>query len=177
MSQDNTAGAGDCSVATAGSAADHAREAVAITTLKRSGFTGDFVASDGELRLAGTDRRFRPEDLRIRNHFRFEGTSDPGDMSIVYALEARDGTRGILVDAFGTYADPAVGAVVSRMETDPPGDTTHHLSSMATIAAGGALIIATIALLGWLAGRTGRIPESRVSTGVNPGRRWVARMG
>jgi len=36
-------------------------------------------------------------------------------MSIVYALEGSDGTRGILVDAFGTYADPAVGAVLDGM--------------------------------------------------------------
>ena len=53
--------------------------------------------------------------MTIRDYYRFEGTSDPDDMSIVYALEGSDGTRGILVDAFGTYADPAVGAVLDRM--------------------------------------------------------------
>jgi hypothetical protein len=31
-------------------------------------------------------------------------------MAIVYALESRDGTRGTLVDAFGVYSSPAVGA-------------------------------------------------------------------
>src|SRR5262245_20222229 len=120
MWRNNNPGAGDRSVVTAGPAADHAREAAAISALRRDGFTDDFAASSGELQLAGTDRRFRPEDCRILNYFRFEGTSDPGDMSIVYALETRDGTRGILVDAFGTYADPEVGAVVSRMKVERP---------------------------------------------------------
>jgi hypothetical protein len=116
------------------------------------------VASDGELRLAGTDRRFRPEDLRIRNHFRFEGTSDPGDMSIVYALEARDGTRGILVDAFGTYADPAVGAILNRMTVDPPSARGRTAASTVTIVASGAVIIVAIVLLRWLVGRADRVP-------------------
>ena len=55
------------------------------------------------------------QDVRIVDHYRFEGTSDPDDMSVIYALEARDGTRGTLTDAFGTYADPSVGAVLDRM--------------------------------------------------------------
>ena len=51
---------------------------------------------------------FRAEDLTIREFHRFEGVSDPDDMSIVYAIESRDGTRGTLVDAFGVYSNPAV---------------------------------------------------------------------
>ncbi len=53
--------------------------------------------------------------MRIVDYYRFEGASDPDDMSIIYALEARGGTRGILTDAFGSYADPAIGAVLDRM--------------------------------------------------------------
>jgi hypothetical protein len=34
-------------------------------------------------------------------------------MAVVYALESTDGTRGVLVDAFGIYADPEVGALLS----------------------------------------------------------------
>jgi hypothetical protein len=104
------------SATSVGPASIYTREAPAIAALKRRGFTGEFVVDDGRLRLEGTDRRFGPEDLRIVNHLRFEGTSDPGDMSIVYAIEACDGTRGVLVDAFGTYADPAVGALVRRIQ-------------------------------------------------------------
>jgi hypothetical protein len=36
-------------------------------------------------------------------------------MSIVYAIESRDGTRGTLVDAFGVYSSPAVTHVLERV--------------------------------------------------------------
>lgn len=71
------------------------------------------------LRIAGSDRRVRPEDVRIRDYYRFEGISDPDDMSVIYALEARDGTRGTLTDAYGSDADPAIGAAVDRMRVAP----------------------------------------------------------
>jgi hypothetical protein len=98
-----------------GSPVDHASEAAAVEALHHRGFTTEFVIENGGLRVAGTDRRLRPEDVSIRDYYRFEGTSDPSDMSVIYALEARDGTKGTLVDAFGTYADPLVANVIDRM--------------------------------------------------------------
>ena len=90
-------------------------ETPAIAALERRGYTAEFVVKGETLQIANTDRHYRPEDVRIRHHCRFEGTSDPDDMSVIYALEASDGTRGTLTDAFGTYADPAIGRVVERM--------------------------------------------------------------
>ena len=52
---------------------------------------------------------FNAPELVIRAYHRFEGVSDPDDMAIVYAIESHSGVRGTLVDAFGVYADPAVG--------------------------------------------------------------------
>jgi hypothetical protein len=41
-------------------------------------------------------------------------------MSVLYALKAQDGTRGLLTDAFGAYADPALGRLLRRIPTAPP---------------------------------------------------------
>jgi hypothetical protein len=98
---------------------DHSREAVALTALQRRGFADELVVRHGRVWVAGTRRTFRPADLIIRDYYRFEGASDPDDMSVIYAIEARDGTRGTLTDAFGAYADPAVGAVVDRIPVTP----------------------------------------------------------
>jgi hypothetical protein len=96
---------------------DHTHELPAIHRLERAGYTAGFVAEGGgTLRLAGTDRRYAAGDARIRDFYRFEGTSDPDDMSVIYAIEMRDGTRGMLIDAFGTYADPALTAVLDRID-------------------------------------------------------------
>lgn len=107
--------AGLRSVTPRGRATTYSSEAPAIASLARNGFVDEFTVDGSMLRLRGTGRRFRPEDLRIRDHFRFEGISDPDDMSVIYALEAGDGTRGILVDAFGAYADPNITALVDRI--------------------------------------------------------------
>jgi hypothetical protein len=60
----------------------------------------------GTLRDFQTDMVFSPDRAFIREYERFEGISDPDDMLIVYAIETANGTRGTLVDAFGTYSDP-----------------------------------------------------------------------
>jgi hypothetical protein len=110
--------AGTAAPVSAGFPADHSREAKAMTALKRRGFTAEFIVDSEMLRVAGSGERFTPEDVRIRDFYRFEGTSDPSDMSVIYAIEANDGTRGTLTDAYGTYADPAVGAMLARMAVD-----------------------------------------------------------
>jgi hypothetical protein len=40
-------------------------------------------------------------------------------MAIVYALESAIGIRGVLVDAFGVYADPAISAFVQQVAIRP----------------------------------------------------------
>ena len=87
----------------------------ALDDLARRGFTERFGVVGDELRAVEGGRAFRAEELMIREYYRFEGISDPDDMSIVYAIESRDGTRGTLVDAFGVYSNPAVSAVLKSV--------------------------------------------------------------
>jgi hypothetical protein len=87
--------------------------AEAIEGLDRRDFTEHFAVVGGSLRALQSGTTFRADQVVIREYHRFEGVSDPDDMSIVYALEGRDGTRGTLVDAFGVYANPAVSAFLS----------------------------------------------------------------
>jgi hypothetical protein len=92
-----------------------------VEQLARRGYTASFEPSAEGLRVAGRDRAYPVEELSIRESYRFEGASDPDDMSVVYAIEAADGTRGVLVDAFGAYADPAVGRVLRDMHVRSTG--------------------------------------------------------
>lgn len=52
----------------------------------------------------GNDKLYKPEDLTIIKTYRFEGESDPGDSSIIYVIEANDGTLGYSIDAYGVYS-------------------------------------------------------------------------
>jgi hypothetical protein len=83
-----------------------------VEQLRGRGYTASFQPSTHGLRVAGREKIYRAEELSIQESYRFEGASDPDDLSVVYAIEAADGTRGVLVDAFGPYADPAVARVL-----------------------------------------------------------------
>src|SRR5215467_5371873 len=97
-----------------------------VEELARRGFREGFRVVDGRLQALGTGEVLRPEDLVIREYYRFEGISDPDDMAIVYALESKGGVRGTVTDAYGVYSDPAVSAVLA----DVPIQETYSMPSM-----------------------------------------------
>ena len=87
----------------------------AVEDLKKRGFTANFEFLDQAFRDVDTGRVFTADDLTIVKHYRFEGASDPDDMSVIYAIRSQDGTAGIIVDAFGTYANPGLGRFLDRV--------------------------------------------------------------
>ena len=44
--------------------------------------------------------------------YRFEGMSDPDDNVVLYAIESNTGVKGLLVDAYGAYADEHKAAFI-----------------------------------------------------------------
>ena len=87
----------------------------AVEDLKRRGFSANFEWKQNAFRAVDTARVFKPEDLTIVEHHRFEGASDPDDLAVVYAIEAHDGTRGVVADAYGPYADPGLSEFLKRV--------------------------------------------------------------
>jgi len=83
--------------------------------LNGRGFTEQFKAMPEGLRAVRSGQTFTAGEVAIVENYRFEGESDPDDMSIVYAIETRSGVRGTLTDAFGAYADPRVGAFLRNV--------------------------------------------------------------
>jgi hypothetical protein len=90
-----------------------------MAELDRRGFTEQFTLTDGGLRAASNGKVFPPREVRISEYHRFEGVSDPDDMAILYALETSSGLRGTLADAFGVYAEPRIGAFMSKVPRGP----------------------------------------------------------
>ena len=86
-----------------------------MESLVRRGFTEHFGVTEDQLRGFESGKTFGSEDIIIREYERFEGVSDPDDMAILYALESSSGLRGTLVDAFGVYSNPVIGAYLKRV--------------------------------------------------------------
>lgn len=74
--------------------------------LVSDGYKEEFTVSNNLLKALSTGKQYAPEEVSINNFFRFEGQSDPGDNSILYAIETNDKTKGTLIDAYGAGADP-----------------------------------------------------------------------
>jgi hypothetical protein len=91
-----------------------------VGDLERRGFTEHFKVTDKKLHAPGKGETFTPREVIIRDYFRLEGDSDPSEMSIVYAIETRSVMRGILVDAFGVYSNPAISAFVKDVAIEEP---------------------------------------------------------
>lgn len=94
-----------------------------IEDLKDSGYTTEFFVNEGKLHDR-EGKNFDPSDMQVDNVFRFEGQSDPDYMSILYAVSDKQGTKGYISNAYGTYADGDTDEVIKKMNDASKDDKT-----------------------------------------------------
>ena len=90
--------------------------------VRSAGYKEEFLWKDGEMLSEDSSVQYDPEDLKVVEHYRFEGESNPGDMSILMALESKDGRKGYVVSAYGTYADDKLVAFLEKVPVDVDSD-------------------------------------------------------
>ena len=73
----------------------------AVNTLTDQGYNESFEAVDHCIKAIYSNREYQPSELKIVNTHRFEGMSSAGDATAVFAIEAKDGTKGTLVMSYG----------------------------------------------------------------------------
>lgn len=78
----------------------------AVEGLKQRGFTANFEFLNSTFRAVDGGKIFAPDELTI---------VEPDDLSVLYAIDANDGTRGTIADAFGPYANPDLGAFLTTV--------------------------------------------------------------
>lgn len=88
----------------------------AMSRLDDDGFDCSFRANrEGLLEVDDLPPQ-RPEAMIVEEVVRFEGQSDPGDESVLFALASRDGrVKGTFVSSFGPGMGPATAAVIQRL--------------------------------------------------------------
>ena len=88
----------------------------AIDRLRAKGFEHDYSASmTGNLRCGACSTEIDPNLMKILEIVRFEGVSDPGDASILFALAGTCGHSGLYSAPYGGDATPEDAAVVSAL--------------------------------------------------------------
>jgi hypothetical protein len=72
-----------------------------METLRKRGYTLDFSMSPEGCIVSSDNHKYQAQDIYIKKVYRFEGDSDPGDMSILYRMKTKSGKKGLLVDGYG----------------------------------------------------------------------------
>lgn len=87
-----------------------------MASLLKKGYKENLQVKKAGLVIAGQDKTYKPSDVQIDNFYRFEGSSNPSDNAVLYAVRADDGMMGTLVDAYGSDADELVGDFVQEVK-------------------------------------------------------------
>jgi rRNA maturation protein Nop10 len=77
----------------------------ALEAVREQGYTLDYNLKKDCLKCQQNAIELHPADFDIVDVYRFEGMTDPGDSTVLYTIEAKNGQRGTLVDAYGPYSE------------------------------------------------------------------------
>ncbi len=72
----------------------------AINALVKKGYTESYEAGQTCFKGLNTKKEYHPGDLIIVESFRFEGMTNPEDQSVLFAIEATDGTKGTIIMSY-----------------------------------------------------------------------------
>lgn len=90
-----------------------------LNKLKEEGFTHDFNIHNNELKSG--DITLSPREFEIVKVYRFEGASDPGDNSVLYAIKSlHHDVKGTLINGYGMYADDDADDLLRKLDTPVP---------------------------------------------------------
>lgn len=89
--------------------------AEAVNGLKKRGYTIDFNVEHDRIVCHETPLSLQPHEFEITEVYRFEGNTDPADEAIVFAVESKQGEKGVLVSAYGHDADPVSDELMEKL--------------------------------------------------------------
>jgi len=90
----------------------------ALSDLKEQGFEDEFKYQEdsGVMKSQSSEKTYTPQEMEIVEFHRFEGMSNPGDMSIIFAVNCTDGNKGTVLSIYGVYADLKLAEFMDRVK-------------------------------------------------------------
>ena len=90
----------------------------AMMALKARGYDQDFNLHRDWIECPQLDLKLRPEEFHIDEVHRYEGMTSPDDSSVLYAVSSTRGVKGLLVDAYGAYAESISPEMIQKLTID-----------------------------------------------------------
>lgn len=99
----------------------------ATNDLMKRGYTANLSLEGDTIDDKENHIKMTADDFVIDEFYRFEGPSNPSDMSIVYAVTSNKyNLKGVLINAFGTYANTSSSAVQAKLNHEQVSDHLHR---------------------------------------------------
>jgi hypothetical protein len=87
----------------------------AIEALKGRGYTHNFRVTQAGLLVEGKAGGYIADEVELHEFHRFEGITNPADMSIVYAVQTNSGKRGTVVDSYGVNGSEITSQFMNKV--------------------------------------------------------------
>jgi len=88
----------------------------ATNDLMKRGYTANLSLEGDTIDDKEHNIHMTADDFVIDEFYRFEGPSNPSDMSIVYAVTSpKYNIKGVLINAYGTYANSSSSAIQAKL--------------------------------------------------------------
>ncbi|OWY25456.1 phosphoribosylpyrophosphate synthetase [Sphingobacteriales bacterium UPWRP_1] len=88
----------------------------ALADLKKRGYTLDFNLKENCIVCQSQNLTLQPAEFEIAEVHRFEGMSNPDDSSVLYAVTSNTGLKGVLVSAYGVYAEGMTAEMMEKLK-------------------------------------------------------------
>ena len=87
-----------------------------LNELRAEGYVKDFNLQQNCLECRQGEYKVFHNEFSIDKVFRFEGESDPGDASVLYAISSEKyGLKGVLVNAYGIYSSELTDEMLRKL--------------------------------------------------------------
>jgi hypothetical protein len=89
----------------------------AVSDLTKLGYTFNFNIKRDCIQCIENSINLQPDEFEIDEVHRFQEMSDVGDENILYAISSEKyNLKGLLVNAFGIYADTAAAGLIAKLD-------------------------------------------------------------
>src|SRR6267154_5069162 len=90
----------------------------AIRELKLNGYVHDFNLHPEWIEWPPLKLKMGPKDFHVDEVHRFEGATNPDDSAVLYAVNSWAGVKGLIVDAYGAYAETLSTEMIEHLRID-----------------------------------------------------------
>ena len=86
-----------------------------IKIYQDKGFVSNFYFQDNQFRNTETKVAFKPEDIFVVAEHRYDGMSNPDDMSILYVIQTKNGDQATFLMGYGPNSDLDLAAFFKKI--------------------------------------------------------------